>query len=97
MHAMLSGIARGDVRAAPAVFEDVDRAKQATEAAVESGRYIPARNGNQLARFRELDEAFHGDLEKMLEVAARNDIPGTAEAFGSTVRRCQSCHAEFRK
>jgi cytochrome c556 len=97
MHAMLTGIARGDVRAARAAFEDVDRAKQATEAALESGRYVLARNGNRLAHFRELDEAFHADVEKMLEVAARNDVPATAEAFASVVRRCESCHAEFRK
>ncbi len=97
MHAMLSGIARGDVRAAPAAFADVDRAKQATEAALESGRYVPARNADQLAAFRELDEAFHGDLERMLAAAARNDVPATAEAFGSVMRRCQPCHAAFRK
>ena len=65
--------------------------------AIDSGGYVPARNGNQLAQFRELDEAFHGDVDKMRAAMARDDVPATAEAFGSVVRRCPVCHAEFRK
>jgi cytochrome c556 len=97
MQVTLSGIAIGDVRAVPAAIEEVHHAKQATEAALESGAYRLARNADHLAHFRELDEAFHGNLEHLVEAATRNDVPATAEAFGAAIRGCQTCHGEFRK
>ncbi len=97
MQTTVTGIALGDVRGVPAAFEEVDRAKQATEAALGSGAYVPPKHADQLAHFRELDEAFHPQLEKLVEAAARNDVPATAAAFGTAMQGCQPCHAEFRQ
>lgn len=52
---------------------------------------------HRLARFDELDEAFHGQLERRVEAGARNDVPGTSQAFAGAVRACQDCHAELRE
>lgn len=93
----LTGIAYGDVRAVPAAFEEIDRAGVATEAALASGRYVLERNVDHLEHFRELDESFHIDLEKIPESAASNNVPATAEALGPVLRACQPCHGEFRK
>ena len=97
MQATLTGIAYGDVRAVPEAFEAIDRAKEATEAALASGAYVPARNGDRLDRFRELDEAFHPQLERIVEAARRGDVPATAEAMGAALRGCDPCHQEFRR
>jgi cytochrome c556 len=97
MQATLTGIAYGDVRGVPAAFEAVDQARQATEAAIESGTYVLARNADHAADFRALDEAFHTDLERLVTAARKNDVPATSEAFGAAIARCQPCHAQFRK
>ncbi|MCE9574287.1 MAG: cytochrome c [Deltaproteobacteria bacterium] len=97
MQAALSGVAYGDVRAVPEALEAVDRAKAATEAALESGQYTLARGGDRLARFRELDESFHGQLEALVTAARQNDVAATATALGVAMQACQACHAEFRK
>ncbi|MCA9675817.1 MAG: cytochrome c [Myxococcales bacterium] len=93
----LTGLAYGDVRAAPAAFAEVDHARHATEAALEGGAYQLARNADRLPRFRELDEAFHGALETLVEATVRNDLDTTAAALGPVLRACQPCHGEFRK
>lgn len=97
MRTALDGIASGDVREVPHALHRVHEAKGATKAALERGGYRPPKNGDKVARFRELDEAFHGHLERMVEASARNDVAATGEAFGAAVGACQGCHAEFRR
>ncbi len=97
MRTALDGIASGDVREVPHALHRVHEAKGATKAALEGGGYRPPKNGDKVARFRELDEAFHGHLERMVEAGARNDVEATGAAFGAAVAACQGCHAEFRR
>ena len=97
MQVALAGIAYGDVRAVPATIEAVHHAKEATEAALESGSYTLARGGDQLARFRELDERFHGQLVALVTAARKNDVPATAAALAVAMQACDGCHADFRQ
>lgn len=91
------GIGQGDVRAVEHDLHRVHAAKEATEAALKSGTYRPPLNPDKLDRFRELDESFHRDLERLVEASRRNDVAATAAATGVVLNGCQSCHAEFRK
>jgi cytochrome c556 len=91
------GIGLGDVRAVEHDLHRVHLAKEATGAALQSGSYKPPKNPDQLERFRALDEAFHGDLERLVDASHRNDVPGTAAALGTVMQACQGCHSEFRR
>jgi hypothetical protein len=89
-------IGQGDVRPVAHELHRVHLAKEATQAAIEAGRYRTPRNPEQLERFRALDEAFHGDLGRLVQASSRNDVAATAEALGAVLQRCQGCHSQFR-
>lgn len=90
----VTGVAMGDVRGVPAAIHRVHGAKEATGNALASGQYRPPRG--EVARFREVDEAFHARLVVLVRAAKKNDVPATAEALGEVLRGCPACHDEFR-
>ncbi len=92
----LRGIGTGDLSAVEPALHRVHAAKEVTATALAGGSYRPPRNGDRLARFRELDEAFHGDLERLVGAARAGDVPAAADALGAAVRSCHGCHSEFR-
>ncbi|MBK7583076.1 MAG: cytochrome c [Myxococcales bacterium] len=96
MRDTVTGIANGKVTTVPESLHKVHAAKEATAAALKAGSYKPPKNPDQIARFVELDEAFHGDLEKLVEAASKNDVPGTGRALGQALSSCQGCHEQFR-
>jgi cytochrome c556 len=91
----VAGVAVGDVRGLPAAIHKVHGAKEATGAALASGAWRPAKG--EVARFREVDEAFHDQLVVLVRAAKKNDVPATAEALGAVLRGCPACHDEFRQ
>jgi cytochrome c556 len=90
------GIGAGDVRSVALDLHRVHAAKQATEAAIVSGTYRLPKHPDAVARFHELDEAFHRGLRQLVDASARNDVAATAAAIGVVLGECQGCHAEFR-
>lgn len=100
LHAALrdgvTAVANGKVDTIPASIHQVHAAKQATAAALRAGSYKPPKNGERLARFGELDEAFHADLEKLVSAAKNDDVPATGRALGQVLSSCQGCHREYR-
>lgn len=96
MRDTVTRIAYGELRSIPASVHRVHQARALTEAAIEHGEYRPRKNAERMAQFRELDEAFHGDLEGLVEAASANDPDRTAARFGSVMARCNGCHATFR-
>ena len=93
----IQGLGMGDVTGIARSLHEVHGAKEATAAALKSGSYKPPKNGDQLARFVELDEAFHELLYPLVRASKANDLPATAEALGAVLRGCQGCHQEFRE
>ena len=96
LESAVRGIGYGDVRGVEHELHAVHAAKAATEAAIREGRYKPPRGGS-LDGFRELDEAFHGDLERLAQAAHENNVSATAASLGAVMQRCQGCHGEFRR
>ncbi len=92
----VSGIGVGDVREVEHQLHRLHAAKAATDAALESGAYHLPKNADQVARFRELDAAFHEGLERLVDATHRNDLPATADAVGVVLHGCPGCHTEFR-
>jgi hypothetical protein len=89
-------IGMGDVRGVEHALHQLHSAKETTEKALKGGSYHPPKNGENLARFHELDEAFHSKLGGLVQASRANDIPRTAEAVGQILGSCQGCHSEFR-
>lgn len=96
LEAAVRGIGAGDVRGVEHALHRVHAAKEKTAAALASARYRPPKNADRLPRFRELDEAFHGRLEPLVEASRANDVPRTAQALGAALESCHGCHTEFR-
>ena len=96
MEAAVRGIGAGDVREVEHALHRVHAAKETTEAALKDGSYHPPKNSDKLARFAELDEAFHRELERLVEASRSNDVTKTTEALSSALRACQPCHSEFK-
>lgn len=89
-------VGRGDVRGVEHDLHRVHGAKEATEAAVKSGKWAPPKNADELERFRELDRAFHDELEKIVAASRANDVAGVAAGTGRALSACQGCHSDFR-
>lgn len=96
LQAGVLGVGTGDVRPVAHALHRVHAAKEATEAAIRDGRYHPPKNADHIERFHALDEAFHRDLEGLVEASSRNDVDATARALGTVMQGCQGCHSEFR-
>lgn len=96
METAVRGIGAGDVRELGHALHRVHSAKEATAKALEQGAYRPPKNGENTARFRELDEAFHHELERLVSASQDNNVGATAEAMGNALKACHGCHAEFR-
>ncbi len=96
MRDTVSAIALGSLSTIPEHLHAVDRARELTEHAVESGSYTLPRNADQLETFKALDDSFHAELEKLAVGAQANDPIATSTALGTVMGRCQACHVLFR-
>lgn len=96
MRDTVSAIALGSLSTIPERLHEVDRARELTERAVESGTYRLSRHADQLEGFKALDDAFHAELEKLAAGARANDSVATSTALGTVMARCEGCHAQFR-
>lgn len=96
MRDSVSALALGTLSTIPERLHGVHRARELTEKAIENRTYVLAKNGDQLAAFKALDQSFHGELEKLVAAASANDPIATATALGFVMSRCEACHAQFR-
>jgi hypothetical protein len=96
MRDTVSAIALGTLSTIPERLHAVHRAREMTEHAIESGAYKLSGNADELEVFEALDEAFHGELEKLGAAASANDPIATSTALGAVMSRCEGCHAQFR-
>lgn len=92
----VSAIANHTLGVIPVSIGKVHGARLLTEQAVQAGRYRPPKNGAALADFVKQDEAFHGELVKLLRAARANDLPAATQQLGVVLTGCTSCHLRFR-
>lgn len=90
------GVGDGEVSHIADELHQLDAAKHATEAAIEDGSYVLPYNSDQLSAFLAMDDAFHHQLEAMIDASRADDVPAMALAIGDTLNSCYSCHALFR-
>lgn len=86
----------GDSRGVSEAFHKVHARKAATEAALSSGAVRPPRNGDDLAGFIALDEAFHAKIEQAVQAADAGDVAALAESADALRDGCVACHARHR-
>jgi hypothetical protein len=96
MRDAVTAIAQGHLGDVSIALHRVHAAREATEAAVESGAYRLPKGAEHLEEFRALDDAFHAQLEKLEAAAHANDSEATATQLGATLAKCNACHARFR-
>lgn len=92
----VTAIAQNDLGSIPGGIHRVHEARLVTEKALEKGEYRPPKPGSELASFKQKDEAFHGELVKLLQAAKANDLPGATKQLGVVLEGCTSCHLEYR-
>ncbi|MEP7382341.1 MAG: cytochrome c [Gemmatimonadota bacterium] len=92
----VTDIGYGRIDAIPAALHRVHHAREETEQALESRNYTLPKNPDDVKGFTELDEAFHGEIETLVEKAAANDAVATGTQLGVVLSKCDGCHARFR-
>lgn len=92
----LVAIESGKTDTIPAAIHQVHTAKGVTEKAITSGAWKPPRTDATVADFVKTDEAFHGELVKLLQASKRNDVTATTRQLGAVLDGCTSCHVRFR-
>lgn len=92
----VSAIANNRLSEIPPALHRVHSAMEATEKALEKGDYKPPKNPDKVADLKSTDEAFHGELVKLMRAANANDLPGATKQFGVVLEGCTSCHQKFR-
>jgi hypothetical protein len=80
----------------PTAIHQVHEAKGETEKAITSGAWKPPRADATVADFVKADEAFHGELVKLLQASKKNDVTATTRQLGVVLEGCTSCHTRFR-
>jgi cytochrome c556 len=96
LEATVRGIGAGDVSAIAEQLHELHAAKEATEAAVQSGAYKLPKNPDGVAAFLAMDEAFHAHLGALVKASRANDVGAASEALGQIMRGCHGCHTAFR-
>lgn len=97
MRTSVTAIGFGTLDAIPESLHTVHRARELTEKAVESGEYKLPKNADKLATFKELDEQFHGELEKLVTAATAKDAAKAGAQLGVMMSKCSGCHEQFRR
>lgn len=97
MRNTVTAIAMGTLETIPGSLQSVHHARELTEKAVESGEYKLPKNGDKLAEFKEFDEAFHGELEKLVAAAQSKNAQATATQLGVVLSKCDGCHTQYRR
>lgn len=97
MRDSVTAIAMGTLDTIPESLHSVHRARELTEKALESGEYKLPKNGDKLAQFKELDEAFHVELEKLVAAAQSKSSQATATQLGVVLSKCDGCHTQYRR
>lgn len=92
----LVAIEGGDTTTIPAAIHQVHEAKGETEKAITAGAWKPPRADATVADFVKTDEAFHGELVKLLQASKKNDVTATTKQLGAVLDGCTSCHVRFR-
>lgn len=80
----------------PEAIHQVHTAKGETEKAITSGAWKPPRADATVADFVKTDEAFHGELVKLLQASKKNDVAATTRQLGAVLDGCTACHLRFR-
>jgi hypothetical protein len=97
MRNTVTAISMGTLETIPGRLESVHHAGELTEKAVESGEYKLPKNGDKLAEFKELDEVFHSELEKLVAAAQSKNAQATATQLGVRLSKCDGCHTLYRR
>lgn len=90
----VAAIGRDDLPSIAHQLHVVHAAKEATAAAIAAGTWKPATG--DVKAFVALDQAFHRELEALVEASMARDHGAAATALGRTLGACQGCHATFR-
>lgn len=96
MKAILDAVANNTLAVIPPTLHRVHGAREVTERALASGSYKPPKNGDDVKGFITHDEAFHGELVKLLRAAQANDLKATTRQLGPILDGCTSCHQRYR-
>ncbi len=92
----VTAIANHQLDTIPPSLGVIHAARSRTEAALAAGAYAPPKNPSDLAGFVAQDEAFHGELVKLLRAAEANDLPAATRQLGVVLDGCTACHQKFR-
>ncbi|MBK7072487.1 MAG: cytochrome c [Myxococcales bacterium] len=90
----VAAIGRDELPAIAHQLHVVHAAKEATAQAIAAGTWAPATG--DVKAFVALDQAFHRELEALVEASMARDHAAAAAALGRTLGGCQGCHAAFR-
>jgi ubiquinone/menaquinone biosynthesis C-methylase UbiE/cytochrome c556 len=93
----VAAIADDDLARVPSLIHGIHEARDATEAAIENGRYKPPKNPDRIDAFKAMDDSFHEQLVTLVKAAQANDLAATTTQFGAVLQQCQGCHALFRE
>jgi hypothetical protein len=96
MRNCVTALAYGTLDSIPEGLHTVHRARELTEKALEKGSYKLPKNPEKLARFKDLDEQFHVELEKLAAVATSKDGAAIGRQVGVVLSQCPGCHAQFK-
>lgn len=96
MRNCVTALAYGTLESIPETLHTVHRARELTEKALENGEYKLPKNPEKLATFKDMDEQFHSELEKLAAVATSKDGAATGRQVGVVLSKCSDCHAQFK-
>ena len=92
----VTAIAMGSIESIPERLHSIDRARELTDKAIETGAYKLPKNADKLDEFHALDEAFHHELETLGATAKSKNQTATATQLGVVLGECGGCHDRFR-
>lgn len=93
----VTAIAQRELGSIPPGISRVHAARLVTEAALKRGAYAPPKGGAVvLDAFVRQDDAFHGELVRLLEAAKANDLRSATKQLGVVLEGCTSCHMAYR-
>ena len=93
----VAAIADNDLARVPSLIHGIHDARDATDAAIENGRYKPPKNPDKIAAFKAMDDSFHAQLVALVKAAQADDLAATRSQFVTVLQQCQGCHALFRE
>jgi hypothetical protein len=94
---LIDSLVLNNLSAIEGPVEEMLKAKEKTETALEKGEIKLPKNNDKIKTFKDMDEEFHLKLKNLIVLSKKGDKNGIQKLTHELLNGCIQCHDNFRQ